>query len=115
MAIKFWNRDWVWVSDEVYGTATGAGHGCPWGWARIINIDDPRRPAVRADYRLPQNDPSACSQWEPRPRTSYSAHNPTLTPKIAFSTWHSGGFQAVSIRRAGAFLPAGRVHAGTAG
>jgi hypothetical protein len=25
--------------------------------------------------------------------------NPTLTPRIAFSTWHSGGLQAVSIRR----------------
>src|SRR5919109_244641 len=53
-AVKFWNRDWVWVSDEVYGTATGEGHGCPWGWARIVNIDDPRRPTVRADYRLPE-------------------------------------------------------------
>jgi hypothetical protein len=97
-AIKFWNRNWVWVSDEVYGTATGAGHGCPWGWARIVNIDDPQRPTVRADYRIPENDPSTCAAWNP-PRTSYSAHNPTLTPKIAFSTWHSGGFQAVSIQR----------------
>ena len=26
------------VSDEVYGTATGGGHGCPWGWARMIDI-----------------------------------------------------------------------------
>jgi hypothetical protein len=97
-AIKFWNRNWAWVSDEVYGTATGEGHGCPWGWARIINIDDPRRPSVRADYRLPENDPSTCEDWNP-PHTSYSAHNPTLTPKIAFTTWHSGGFQAVSIQR----------------
>ena len=23
-AIKLWNKDWAWVSDEVYGTATGA-------------------------------------------------------------------------------------------
>jgi hypothetical protein len=97
-AIKFWNRNWAWVSDEVYGTATGAGHGCPWGWARIVNIDDPQRPTVRADYRLPENDPSTCDDWNP-PHTSYSAHNPTLTPKIAFTTWHSGGFQAVSIQR----------------
>jgi hypothetical protein len=97
-AIKFWNRDWVWVSDEVYGTATGLGHGCPWGWARMVNIDDPQRPTVKAEYRLPENDPSTCAAWNP-PHTSYSAHNPTLTPKIAFSTWHSGGFQAVSIQR----------------
>jgi hypothetical protein len=98
-AVKFWGRDWVWVSDEVYGTATGAGHGCPWGWARMIDIADPARPTVEAEYRLAQNQASACVEWEPRPRTSYSAHNPTLTPRIAFSTWHSGGLQAVSIQR----------------
>jgi hypothetical protein len=98
-AVKFWDRDWVWVSDEVYGTATGGDHGCPWGWARIIDISEPQRPTVEAEYRLPQNHESACDEWEPRPRTSYSAHNPTLTPRIAFSTWHSGGFQAVSIQR----------------
>jgi hypothetical protein len=95
-AIKLWNKDWAWVSDEVYGTATGSGHGCPWGWARMIDIDDPTQPTVEADYRLPENDPSTCEDWDP-PRTSYSAHNPTLTPHIALTTWHSGGFQAVNI------------------
>jgi hypothetical protein len=98
-AIKLWGRDWVWVSDEVYGTATGPGHGCPWGWARMIDISDPGAPTVEAEYRVPENDPSTCGTWNP-PRTSYSAHNPTLTPHIAFSTWHSGGFQAVSIQQA---------------
>jgi hypothetical protein len=98
-AVKLWGRDWVWVSDEVYGTATGSGHGCPWGWARMIDISDPRVPTVEAEYRLPENDPSTCDDWNP-PRTSYSAHNPTLTPHIAFTTWHSGGMQAVSIQRA---------------
>jgi hypothetical protein len=98
-AIKLWNRDWAYVSDEVYGTQTGAGHGCPWGWARMIDIHDPTHPVVRAEYRIEQNNPLMCNVWEPRPRTSYSAHNPTLTPHIAFSTWHSGGFQAISIER----------------
>lgn len=97
-AVKLWGRDWVWVSDEVYGTATGAGHGCPWGWARIIDISDPLVPTVEAEYRLPENDPSTCDDWNP-PRTSYSAHNPTLTPHVALTTWHSGGFQAVSLQR----------------
>jgi hypothetical protein len=95
-AVKFWNRDWVYVSDEVYGTATGPGHGCPWGWARMVDISDPTTPTVEAEYRIPENDPSTC-EWNP-PRTSYSAHNPTLTRSIAFSTWHSGGFQAISIQ-----------------
>ncbi len=44
-----------------------------------------------------KNDPATCAQWNP-PRTSYSAHNPTLTPNLAISTWHSGGVQAVSLR-----------------
>jgi hypothetical protein len=95
-AIKFWRRNWVYVSDEVYGTATGAGHGCPWGWARMIDISDPQSPTVESEYRIPENDPATCATWNP-PRTSYSAHNPTLTPHIAFSTWHSGGFQAIGI------------------
>ena len=96
-AVKFWRRDWVWVSDEVYGTATSSAHGCPWGWARIISIDDPANPTVEAEYKVAQNELSDCNIWEPRPRTSYSAHNPTLTPRIAFTTWHSNGFQAVNI------------------
>jgi hypothetical protein len=95
-AVKLWGRDWAWVSDEVYGAATGSGHGCPWGWARMIDISEGEAPAVRGEYRLPENDPATCAEWNP-PRTSYSAHNPTLTPNVAFTTWHSGGFQAVSV------------------
>lgn len=97
-AIKLWNKDWAYVSDEVYGTATGSGHGCPWGWARMIDISDPQRPTVEAEYRLPENFESTCDDWNP-PRTSYSAHNPTLTPRIALTTWHSGGFQAINIQK----------------
>ncbi|HEX6022494.1 MAG TPA: hypothetical protein VFZ00_10905 [Solirubrobacter sp.] len=95
-AVKLWNKDWVYVSDEVYGTITASGHGCPWGWTRFIDIADPTRPVVRSDYRIPENQPAICSAFNP-PRTSYSAHNPTLTQNIAFSTWHSGGFQAMDI------------------
>jgi hypothetical protein len=98
-ALKLWGRNWAWVSDEVYGTATGPGHGCPWGWARMVDIRNPRAPVVRAEYTIAQNRASACASWEPRPRTSYSAHNPTHTPSIVFTTWHSGGLQAVSVER----------------
>jgi hypothetical protein len=80
----------------VYGTITAPGHGCPWGWGRIVDISDPQAPTVKAEYRERENDPSTCANWNP-PRTSYSAHNPTLTPHIVFSTWHSEGMEAVSL------------------
>src|SRR5215216_5856842 len=75
---------------------TAPDHGCPWGWARMVDISDPQTPTVEAEYRKPENDPETCDEWNP-PRTSYSAHNPTLTPHIAFSTWHSSGLEAVSV------------------
>ena len=99
-ALKLWNKDWAYVSDEVYGTATGDDHGCPWGWARMIDISDPRTPTVEADYRLPENDPSTCADWNP-PHTSYSAHNPTITPRMVLTTWHSGGFQVINVQKPG--------------
>src|SRR3954470_4659376 len=95
---RLWNKpNWVYVSDEVYGTATAAGHGCPWGWARFIDVSNEAKPVVRSEFKLIQNEALMCNVFEPRPRTSFSAHNPTLTQNIAFSTWHSGGFQAIDI------------------
>jgi hypothetical protein len=96
-AIKLFEKDWVYVSDEVYGTATGSAHGCPWGWARMIDISDPERPTVEAEYRLPENDESTCAAFNP-PRTSYSAHNPTQTRRMVLTTWHSGGFQVINVQ-----------------
>ena len=52
---------------------------------------------VRSEFRLPENQALRCARRSTRRATSYSAHNPTLTPSIAFSTWHSGGFQAIDI------------------
>ena len=100
-AMKLWNKDWAYVSDEVYGTATGDDHGCPWGWGRMIDISDPTTPTVEAEYRLPENDPEDgedCEDFNP-PRTSYSAHNPTVTPRMVLTTWHSGGFQVINVQK----------------
>ena len=96
-ALKLFGREVVYVSDEVYGSATAPGHGCPWGWARTIDISRPAAPSVQGEYKLEQNFVENCRLWEPRPRTSYSAHNPTATPSIVFTTWHSGGVQAISV------------------
>lgn len=112
-AIKLWNQDWVYVADEVYGEALKAlgGHGCPWGWARMIDITDPTRPMVRAEYKLPQNDASFCLTDVPRPSSSYSAHNPTATPNLVITSWHSGGVQVIDVTdpatpvKVGEFVP----------
>ena len=61
----------------------------------MVDISNPMVPTVEAEFRLPENEPATCA-WNP-PQTSYSAHNPTHTPNIVFTTWHSGGFQAISV------------------
>lgn len=98
-AVKLWGQDVAFVADEVYGEALRAlgGHGCPWGWVRTIDISDPITPALIGDYKLPQNEEDFCDTDPPRATSSYSAHNPTLTPDIGFITWHSGGLQAIDL------------------
>ncbi|HVM12111.1 MAG TPA: hypothetical protein VM638_06520 [Actinomycetota bacterium] len=98
-AVKVWGKEWVAVFDEVYGTAARAlgPHGCPWGWGRLIDIADPARPQVRAEYKLAENQASYCQPVDPSPAASYSAHNPTFTPNVGLVTWHSGGLQAIDL------------------
>lgn len=101
-AVKIFGQDYALVTDEVYGAALASPafnppHGCPWGWTRLVNISDPAKPVVVAEYKLPQNEAAFCNTDPPRPFTSISAHNPTLTPNVAFVAWHSGGLQAISL------------------
>jgi hypothetical protein len=98
-AIPLFGKPYALVTDEVYGEALRAlgGHGCPWGWVRMLDIRNPSRPKVKAEYKLPQNDPDFCTTDVPRPSSSYAAHNPTLTPNLALLTWHAGGLQAIDL------------------
>ncbi|MDQ3668944.1 MAG: hypothetical protein M3377_01475, partial [Actinomycetota bacterium] len=87
----------VLTTDEVYGTFTWHSFGCPWGWARLIDISDPAAPVVVGEYKIKED---ACPPKTPadEPFTSYSSHNPTvLGPSLALVTWHSGGLQAIDI------------------
>ncbi len=104
--MKLFGRHWVLTTDGVYGELGGvlAEHGCPWGWARMINIRNPKNPKVAAHYKIKANRKRFCESSETNPpdrnnNASWSAHNPTLTKKIAFVSWHSGGLQAISLRR----------------
>jgi hypothetical protein len=100
-AIKVPGRDYVLVTDEVYGKlgALLPDHGCPWGWVRMVDIADPTTPRIAAEYRLPSNQPEACANLDPDRDNfgSFSAHNPTLTRHLAFVTWHGAGLQAISL------------------
>ena len=98
-AVPLFGTDYTLVTDEVYGEALRAldSGGCPWGWVRMIDHRNAEKPKVVAEYKLPQNDPDFCTTDVPRPSSSYSAHNPTVTPNLAFVTWHSGGLQAIDI------------------
>ena len=98
-ATPLFGTDHTLVTDEVYGEALRAidSGGCPWGWVRLIDHKNASKPKVVAEYKLPQNDPDFCTTDAPRPSSSYSAHNPTVTRNLAFVTWHSGGLQAIDI------------------
>jgi hypothetical protein len=108
------------ATDEVYGKFGGvlADHGCPWGWVRILDIENLDAPSVLSEYKLPENEESFCETERAKdPRTenftSFSAHNPTVVSKdLALVTWHGKGLQAIDLRNpakpvsAGEFLPA---------
>jgi hypothetical protein len=100
-AVPVPGRPFALTTDEVYGTFTLASFGCPWGWARLIQVAQPNRPHIIGEYKIPPNEPSFCGTPEDDPETeqvtSYSSHNPTLTRGIALIAWHSGGLQAIDI------------------
>ncbi|MDQ3645903.1 MAG: hypothetical protein M3345_03110 [Actinomycetota bacterium] len=103
-AVKLFGKPYALVTDEVYGQIPVllADHGCPWGWTRLINIKDPAKPKVVAEYKTEANDPKYCESAENDPArnalSSQAAHNPTLTKNLAFITWHSQGLQAISLK-----------------
>lgn len=96
---KLFGKPYVLNTDEMYGEALralGSG-GCPWAWARMIDVKNPKKPKVVGEYKLPENEQDFCTTDPPRPSESFSAHNPTLTKRLAFISWHAGGLQVVDL------------------
>ncbi len=108
-------RPYVLTTDEIYGTFTDPTFGCPWGWVHLISVADPTHPTIVGEYKIAQDDQSFCGSPADDPATeqftSYSSHNPTVLPDLAFVDWHSGGVQAIDIadpaspQQAGWFSP----------
>jgi hypothetical protein len=105
-AVPFPGRPFSFITDEVYGTFTDPEFGCPWGWARALQVAQPRRPRVIGEYKIAENSCPAPTQAD-QERTSYASHNPTLTRNLALVTWHSGGLQAIDIEDPGKMMQAG--------
>ncbi len=94
-------RPYVLVTDEIYGTFTDPTFGCPWGWVHMINVSDPAHPQIVGEYKITQDEQPFCGSpaddAATEQFTSYSSHNPTVLPDLAFIDWHSGGLQAIDI------------------
>jgi hypothetical protein len=84
-------------TDEVYGTFTVPSFGWPWGWARLINVGQPRQPRIVGEYKILQNTEAYTPAPGENEFNSYSSHNPTPTRNVALIAWHSGGLQAIDI------------------
>ena len=106
-AVPLPGRPFALTIDEVYGSFTTPSFGWPWGWARLWNIAQPRRPHIIGQYKLLQNT----SAYTPAPGengfNSYSSHNPTVLRDLIFDSWHSGGEQAIDVSDPGSPVQAG--------
>ncbi|HXA29018.1 MAG TPA: LPXTG cell wall anchor domain-containing protein [Candidatus Angelobacter sp.] len=128
-AVKIPGRPYLFTTEEIYGKLGYVGtqafgralSGCPWGWARVVDIADAARPTVVSQYKIDKNQQTSCTAptspgyvnvLAEDNFSSYASHNPTVLPDLALVTWHSGGLRAVDLRDpanpvgAGFFLPA---------
>jgi hypothetical protein len=116
-AIPLPGRSIALTTDELYGDLLDNpenDHGCPWGWAHVIDFADPANPRLVAEYRTEANTPGFCSTpaGQDDVRASYTAHNPTVWENLAILSWHGGGLQAIDLSnpaapsQAGFFTPA---------
>lgn len=96
-------HSWVEAPSGRFAVATDEIYGCPWGWVRIVDIADPRHPAVISEAMVsPYNDPQLCpgaitTTPDGSPNQSFSAHQPTLTCDLALVSWYGAGLQMFSL------------------
>jgi hypothetical protein len=93
--VKIRGRKYVVVQDETFNTV-----GCPWGWARMIDVTDERFPLQISTFRLEVTQRRHCEATT-RDNAMYSTHylgvdNPEEAT-LAFFTWYSSGLRVVDI------------------
>jgi hypothetical protein len=101
-AVPVPGRPFLVVSEEIYPPPFG--RGCPWGHVRIVAADV-TAPTVVGEFKVPENDPAYCDN--PTTKTTFTAHNATVTANLALVTWYSAGLQVIDISDPTA--PVGRV------
>ncbi len=106
-AVPLPGRPFALTIDEVYGSLAASSFGWPWGWARLWNVAQPRRPHILGEYKILQNTTAYTPAPGENEVTSYSSHNPTPTRNLIFDSWHSGGEQAIDVSDPGHPLQAG--------
>ena len=103
-SVRIPGKPYILTTEEIYGYGTPAMHalfgpafgGCPWGWVRIVDMHDPTSLKVVSDFKIDENNLTTCPAAQNN-FSSYTSHNPTVLPDIAFVTWHSGGLRAIDL------------------
>jgi len=93
--VRIAGHRYVLAMDETFRTDF-----CPWGSARIIDVEDEMNPVQVSTFSLQVQDPANCAQTV-GDNAMYSSHylgvdNPN-DAKLAFFTWYSSGLRIVDI------------------
>lgn len=75
--------------------------GCPWGWARIIDITDEENPLQISTIRLEVSQRRNCDETT-QDQAMYSSHyigvDSVRDTSMVFFTWYSSGLRVYDIR-----------------
>ena len=101
-AIPLPGRPYALTTDELYGDRLNPDlnvHGCPFGWAHVIDVSNPASPQLLSEYRTDGNTLAFCAtpMGQDDFAASWTAHNPTVYRDLALVSWHGSGLQAISL------------------
>jgi hypothetical protein len=95
-AVPIPGRALLFVTEEVYPRPFSIG--CPWGYARIVDISDPATPTLISEIRVAENDLAFCqTPGIQTANVAFTSHNATSTGNLVFVTWYSAGIQVIDI------------------